>query len=48
MSRLAKALRSRRESHRNRRALEIAIKTAATPSMRDELILFGQRTEAFR
>jgi hypothetical protein len=48
MLRLAKALRSRRESHRNRRALEIAINTAPTPSMRDELILFGQRTDAFR
>ena len=48
MSHLSKALRSRRESHRNRRALEIAINTAATPSMRDELILFGQRADAFR
>jgi len=45
MSRLAKALRSRRE-FRNRRALEIAINTAATPSMRDELILIGQRSDA--
>ena len=48
MSRLAKAIRSRRESRRTRRALEIAINNAATPSLRDELILVGQRTNAFR
>jgi hypothetical protein len=44
MSRLAKAIRSRRESRRTRLALEVAIQNAATPSMRDELILVGQRT----
>ena len=43
MSRLAKAIRSRRESRRARLALEVAIQNAATPSMRDELILVGQR-----
>jgi hypothetical protein len=48
MSRLAKAIRSRRETRRTRRELEIAINNAATPSMRDELLLFGQRTDAFR
>ena len=48
MSRLAKAIRSRRESRRTRRALEIAINNAATPSLRDELILVGQRANAFR
>jgi hypothetical protein len=48
MSRLAKAVRSRRETRRTRRELEIAINKAATPSMRDELLLFGQRTDAFR
>jgi hypothetical protein len=48
MSRLAKAIRSRRENRRTRRQLEIAINNAATPSMRDELLLFGQRTDALR
>lgn len=48
MSRLAKAIRSRRESRRARRELESAISNAATPSMRDELILFGQRTDWLR
>jgi hypothetical protein len=48
MSRLAKAIRSRRESYRTRRALELAISNAATPSMRDELILVGQRTDWIR
>jgi hypothetical protein len=48
MSRLAKAIRSRRESRRTRRELEIAINKAATPSMRDELILVGQRLHQVR
>ena len=48
MSRLAQAIRSRRESRRTRRALEVAISNAATPSLRDELILVGQRTDTFR
>ena len=48
MSRLAKAIQSRRESRRTRRALESAISNAATPSMRDELILVAQRTNAIR
>jgi hypothetical protein len=48
MSRLAKAIRSRRESRRTRRELEVAIKNATTPSLRDELILVAQRTDAIR
>jgi hypothetical protein len=48
MSRLAKAIRSRRESRRTRRELEAAIRNASTPSLRDELILVGQRTSAIR
>ena len=48
MFRLAKAIKSRRESTRTRKALEYAISNAATPSMRDELILVGQRTDAIR
>ena len=45
MSRLAKAIRSRRESRRARRELEAAIRNASTPSLRDELILVGQRAD---
>ena len=48
MSRLAKAIRSRRESRRTRRALDVAIHNAATPSMRDELIMVAQRNNAVR
>lgn len=43
MTRLAKALRSRREISRTRRAVTRAIDNAATPAMRDELILMAQR-----
>ena len=45
MSRLAQAIRSRRESRRGRRELEAAIRNASTPSLRDELILVGQRAD---
>jgi uncharacterized protein YjiS (DUF1127 family) len=48
MSRLAQAIRSRREYRRTRRALDVAISNATTPSLRDELILVGQRTDAIR
>ena len=48
MYRLAKAIKSRRESIRTRKALEYAIGNAATPSMRDELIIVGQRTDSLR
>ena len=48
MFRLAQAIKSRRESNRTRKALEHAISNAATPSMRDELILVGQRTDMLR
>jgi hypothetical protein len=43
MSRLSKAIRSHREISRTRRELNRAISNAATPSMRDELILVAQR-----
>lgn len=43
MSSLAKVLRSRREYSRNRRVIERAISNAATPAMRDELIMVAQR-----
>ena len=43
MSRLAKAVRSRREISRNRRVIDRAIQHAATPAMRDELIMVAQR-----
>lgn len=48
MSRLAQAIKSRRESRRTRRALGNAINNAATPALRDELIMVGQRTDAIR
>lgn len=48
MSRLAKAIRSHRETIRTRRELDRAIGNAATPAMRDELILVAQRNTSFR
>jgi hypothetical protein len=47
MSRLAKAFQSHRESTRTRRELARAISNAATPTMRDELILVAQRNNGF-
>jgi hypothetical protein len=47
MSNLAKAIRSRRELARTRRAVNRAIDSAATPSMRDELIVIAQRQNRF-
>ena len=44
MSRLVKVIRSRREILRARRELNRAIVNAATPAMRDELILVAQRS----
>ncbi|MET0693636.1 MAG: hypothetical protein ABWY56_06875 [Propionibacteriaceae bacterium] len=43
MSRLAKAVRSHRELNRTRREIDRAIHNAATPAMRDELIIVAQR-----
>lgn len=43
MSRLAKAVRSHRELNRTRREIDQAISNAATPAMRDELIMVAQR-----
>ncbi len=43
MSNLAKAIRSRRESSRTRRLVDLAIENAPTASMRDELIVIAQR-----
>jgi hypothetical protein len=40
---LAKAIRNRREANRSRRELQRAIRNAATPALRDELILVAQR-----
>jgi hypothetical protein len=40
-------MRSRRELNRNRREIERAITNAATPAMRDELILVAQRSGGF-
>ena len=43
MSTITNTLRARRQAARTRRALNRAINTAATPSMRDELIIVAQR-----
>ena len=43
MSRLVKVIRSHREIGRTRRELNRAISNAATPSLRDELIMVAQR-----
>jgi hypothetical protein len=43
MSRLIKVIRSHQEINRTRRQLNRAIANAATPAMRDELILVAQR-----
>jgi hypothetical protein len=44
MTRLASAIRNRREINRTRRALAAAIEHASTPAMRDELIMIAQRS----
>lgn len=43
MSRLAESFRNRRRTARDRRTIERAISNAATPAMRDELIMVAQR-----
>jgi hypothetical protein len=45
MTRIAEAVRSRRQNIRSRRELSYAIIGAATPGMRDELILLAQRDD---
>ncbi|SDT38313.1 hypothetical protein SAMN04488543_4069 [Friedmanniella luteola] len=47
MSRLGKAIRSHREINRTNRELARAISNAATPAMRDELIMVAQRNNGF-
>jgi hypothetical protein len=41
---IAAKLRARRVESRNRRAVNHAISTAATPAMRDELLIMAQRS----
>ncbi len=48
MFRLAQAIKSHREYTRTRRELGSAFGNAPTPSMRDELLLVGQRTDWMR
>lgn len=43
MSRLAETFRNHRRAARDRRAIERAITNAATPALRDELIMVAQR-----
>ncbi|MCW2805159.1 MAG: hypothetical protein QOF52_238 [Propionibacteriaceae bacterium] len=46
MSRLGNAVRSRRELRRTRLEINRAISNAATPAMRDELVLVAQRNDS--
>ncbi|HVW44372.1 MAG TPA: hypothetical protein VHC18_23785 [Amycolatopsis sp.] len=48
MSNIAAKLRARRAEARNRRAMNRAIDTAATPGMRQELIAIARAREAQR
>ncbi len=41
---IAAKLRARRVESRNRRAVNHAIRTAATPAMRDEILIMAQRS----
>ena len=43
MSRIGNAIRNSRQGARNRREIGRAIDRAATPAMRDEIILMAQR-----
>jgi hypothetical protein len=43
---IAAKLRARRVESRNRRAVNRAITNAATPAMRDELLIMAQRQQA--
>ena len=43
MSRLAESFRNHRRTARDRRAIERAITNAATPALRDELIMVARR-----
>lgn len=47
MASLAKAFRSRRENTRSRRELDRAISNAASPAMRDELIIAAQMANRY-
>lgn len=47
MSRFTQTVRSRMEQNRNRREIARAIDSAATPAMRQELILMAQRHGTF-
>lgn len=40
---IASRLRARRSRNRNRRAVEHAVARAATPAMRDELLVIAQQ-----
>ncbi len=43
MSRITNTIRNNREISRNRREIGRAIERAATPAMRDEIIMMAQR-----
>lgn len=46
MSRLGTSVRARRELRRTRNEINRAIVNAASPAMRDELVLVAQRSES--
>ena len=48
MSRITNALRANRDKSRNRREIGRAIERAATPTMRDEIIVMAQRQNYLR
>ena len=45
---IAAKIRARRIQARNRRAVNHAIATAATPAMRDEILILAQRQQQMR
>jgi len=45
---IAAKIRARRIQARNRRAVNHAVATAATPAMRDEILIMAQRQQGLR
>lgn len=45
---IAAKIRARRTQARNRRAVNRALATAATPAMRDEILIMAQRQQGLR
>ncbi|TWG26526.1 hypothetical protein [Actinoplanes teichomyceticus] len=47
MSSMIDRIRQRRQVHRQNRAIDRAMQSAMTPSMRDEIAIFAQRRQPF-